>query len=308
MGSPLTDKAFVRLLTAGLEEDFYGGYKELESIKEKIFDVTVSKNAWTEFFGIGDVPDPQAFNGLVSYQDVAPGFHTKLEPKEFAGGILITRRLMDTDRYGQIKTMSKNLGKAAKRKKNKIAHEPFIYMDSSAFDYMIAEEGVALCSNSHTSKASVSTTSGFDNLVALPFNAVNLEAARLVGKRFKTDINERFESNMDMIVYPSSLAEKVWEVIKSPGKVDEITNNVNFQQGRWKSLELTLWDDYDVNNFAIVDSSFMKDCLKWQQGIAEDVETASTIDFDTMIMKYRSYFVDGWAWIDWRFIVGSVNS
>jgi hypothetical protein len=308
MGSPLTSPQYKRLLDDRLEKDFYGGYDGLSGIKEKFFDVNVDKKAWLEYYGVGDVSDPIAFSGKVSFQSVAPGFHTKIEPKEFAGGIVIQRRLLDTDRYDIIEGRAKRLGIAAKRKMNKIAHEFAVYMDSSAFDYMIAEEGVALCSNSHTTKANVSTSSGFDNLGTLPFNAVNLEAVRILSKQFKTDINERFESNFDTILYPTNLASEVWEVIKSEGKVDEMTNNANFQRGRWKEIELPLWDDYDTNNWMIVDSSLMKDCLKWHQGLSEEVEFESMRDFDTKMAKYSSYFVCGWGWIDWRFAYGCTVS
>lgn len=243
MGNPLTDVEAMRLLDDRLEKKFYGGYEEIAPVKDTFFDVKVDKKAWLEYYGLGDVPDPVAFEGLISYQGVAMGFHTKIRPKEFAGGLVFQRRLLDTDRYDEMDKKSKGLGKAAKRKMNKVAHEWVIYMDSSAFDYMIAEEGVALCSNSHTSKANVSTASGFDNLITLPFNPTNLEAARLISKKFKSDINERIETNFDTIVHPASLGEKVWEIQKSEGKVDEITNNENFHRGRWKAEELPLWDD-----------------------------------------------------------------
>jgi len=298
---------FVRLQTDNLEKKFTGGYEELKSIKERFFDVRVEKKAYLEFYGIGDIPDPSPFEGLRSYQAVAPGYHIRLEPKEWAGGIVIQRRLWDTDRYDQINNLAKGLGKAAKRAMNKIAHEFVIYMDSSAFSYMIAEEGVALASNSHTSKASVATTAGFDNLNTLPFNATNLEALRIITKGFKSDINERIQTDFDTILHGTNLSEAVWQIVKSEGDVDEINPAIkNFQRGRWKDEELPLWDDYDTNNWAIVDSSMMKDSLVWHQGLEKEVETSSTTDFDNLMLKFGSYFVCGWAWIDWRFFCGCV--
>lgn len=300
MGSPLTDKQFIRLLDDRLEKKFTGGYDELPKMRDKFFTTKVDKKAWLEYYGVGDVPDPEPFEGLRSYQDVAPGYHTKIEPKEYAGGITVQRRLLDTDRYDVIEGRAERLGVAARRKMDKLAQEPFIYCDSTAFTFMIAEEGVALASNSHTTKATVSTSSGFDNLGTLPFSAANLEAVRILAKQFKSDINERIDSNFDTIIHPTQLASDVWEVQKSEGKVDSMENNANFQRGRWSAIELPRWDDVDTNNWGIADSSLMKQSLIWHQGLDVEVEFGNTTDFDTLMRKYGSYFVCGWGWIDWR--------
>lgn len=304
MSNPLTDRQFVRLLDNRLKKVFYDRYKGLPLVIDKFFNRISDKSAWLEYYSIGSVPDPELFNGLVQYQGVAPGYHVKIEPLEYAGGIVIERRLLDTDKYSVIDGLSSGLATAANRKFNKIAHEPFVYHDSSAFSYMTSEEGVALCSNSHTTKASgVSTSTGFDNLSTLAFDAVNLEALRIQGLGLRDDIGERITPNFDTIVHGSNLAEKVWEVVKSEGKVDEMTNNLNFQRGRWKSVELPYLDDFDTNDWFIVDSAAMKQALIWQDGIP--LEFDSTHDFDTICRKYRSYAVVGWGWTGWRWIIGS---
>lgn len=304
MSNPLTDKQFVRLLDDRLTKVYYDQYESLPDVRDQFFDVINDSKAWQEYYSVGSVPDPAEFHGTVTYQSVAPGYWTKIEPKEYAGGITIQRRLLDTERYDVIESRAKGLARAANRKMNKIAHEPFIYHDSTAFSFMTNEEGVALCSNSHTTKADgVSTTSGFDNLSTLPFNAVNLEALRLQGIQLRDDIGERINLNFDTIIHGSNLAEDVWEVVKSEGKVDEMTNNANFHRGRWKTIELPLLDDYDTNDWFIADSSMMKESLKWINGVP--LEFHSTTDFDTFMRKYIDYFVIGWGWTDWRFLVGS---
>jgi hypothetical protein len=237
MSNPLANKNFRRLMTNELKEVFNGEYKGLPMIKDTFFDVIKDKGAWHEFFSLGAVPDPELFQGIVQYQSVAPGFHTKVEPLEYAGGIVIQRLLLETDRYNEIKQKTKSLATAAGRKQNKIAHEPFMHHDSSAFTFMTNEEGVALCSNSHKTKASgVSTSTGFDNLSTLPFDATNLWTLYIQSRGLRSDIGERIDTNFDTIVYPSSLGESVWEVIKSEGKVDSMENNANWHKGRWKPL------------------------------------------------------------------------
>jgi hypothetical protein len=304
MGNPLTDRQFVKLLDKTLTEVYMDTFNGLPLIIDQFFHRVTDKSAWLEYFNVGAVPDPVLFNGLIEYQSVAPGYHTKITPLEYAGGIIIQRRLLDTDQYDAIEGLASGLGEAANRKMNKLAHEPFIYPDSSAFTFMETDEAVALCSDSHTTKASgVSTTYGFDNLSTLSFDAVNLEAVRIQSKGLKNDIGERITTNFDTIVHGTNLAEAVWEIQKSEGKVDEMTNNANFQRGRWKSIELPLLDDYDTNDWFIIDSNLMKKSLIWQDGVP--LEFNSTTDFDTMMRKYADYFVCGWGWREWRWIIHS---
>jgi len=304
MGNPLTDKQFVRLLDDRLTKVYQDRYKGLPLIIDKFYDRKKSKKAWEEYFSVGSVPDPELFQGIIQYQGVSAGYHTKIQPLEYAGGITIQRRLIDTDRYDVIENMSKGLAVAANRKMNKIAHQVFQNFDSTAFDFMVSEEGVALCSNSHTTKTpDVSTSTGFDNLATLPFDATNLETLRIQSKQLRDDIGERMETNFDTIIHGTNLAADVWEVLNSQGKTGDNLNNENFQKGRWKSIELPMLDDTDTNDWFIVDSAAMKESLIWLDSVP--LEFQSTTDFDTQMRKYADYFVCGWGFTDYRWIIGS---
>lgn len=302
--NPLLSRQFVRLLDNRLKKVYVDKFKGLPLIIDKLFSTITDEQAWVEYFGVGSIADPEAFNGTTIYQGISPGYHTKIEPTEYAGGFIVERKLLDDDQYRVIEGRTKGLATAANRKMNKIAHEPFRYADSAAFTFMTSEEGVALCSDSHLTKApDVSTTTGFDNYATLPFDAVNLEALRLQGLGLRDDIGERIETNFDTIVHPSNLSADVWEVLNSQGKVDTDYNNENFQKGRWKSIELPYLDDWDTNNWFIIDSSMMKEYLIWFNRIP--VEFDSTTDFDTKMRKYADYFRVGWGFTDWRWIIGS---
>lgn len=300
MGNPLTDMDFVRLLDDRLITVYHDEYDGLPMVIDDLFTRIKDPRAWLEYYSVGSVPDPEEFHGVTQYQSVSPGFWTKITPTEWAGGIIVQRRLLDTDRYDVIESRTKGLARAANRKMNKIAHEPIVYCDSTAFNFMSNEEGVALCSNSHTSKSGLLTT-GNDNYSTLSFDAVNLEAARVQSLGFRDDIGERIVTNFDTIIYGSNLEEAVWEVVKSEGKVDEMTNNRNFQRGRWKTLYLPLIDDYDTDLWGIADSRMLKESLKWVDSVP--LEFNSTTDTDTHMRKYADYFVVGWGWTEWRGIL-----
>jgi hypothetical protein len=148
--SPLTSSQAVKLLDKNIGKYYWDRYKGLPIIIDKLFDRVKSKKAWEEFQSVGSLPDPQLFNGVIQMQNFSMGYHTKIVPLEYAGGFILERLLIDTDQSGIIKKLPQQLATAANRKMNKIAHEPFIYPDSSSFTFMTSEEGVALASNSHT--------------------------------------------------------------------------------------------------------------------------------------------------------------
>ena len=304
MANPMTDKQFIRLLDDRLTKVFTKEYDGLPDVIDMLYNRQKSKKAWEEYMSVSGIPDPEAFNGIIQYQAAYPGYTTKIEPKEYAGGITVQRRLLDTDRYDVIEGMAKGLAEAMKRKMNKIAHEPFIYFDSTAFTFVTSEEAVALCSNSHTTKVpNVSTSTGFDNLATLAFDAANLETLRIQSKGFKSDIGERIDTDFDTIIHGTNIAADVWEVLNSTGKTGDNLNNANFQKGRWKSIELPYLDDFDTNDWFIADSKKMKEQLMWIDGIKPEFN--STTDFDTLVRKYSSYAVFAWGFTNWRWVVGS---
>ena len=302
--NPLTSAQATRLLDKRIDKLYWDRYNSLPLVIDKMYDRRSSSKAWEEFYSIGDIPDPERFNGMVQQQSVSMGYHTKIQPLEYAGGITIERLLFDTDQYNIIEKLPKKLADAGNRKMNKIAHEPFIYPDSASFSFVTSEENVALCSNSHTTKTpDVSTSTGFDNLAALAFDGVNLETVRIQSKGFRTDIGERMTSNFDTIIHPTTLASAVWEELNSQGKTGDDLNNANFNKGRYKAIELPLLDDYSTTGWFLVDSSAMKDALIWLDGTK--MEFHPSMDYDTMMRKYLSYFRCGWGFTDWRWIIYS---
>lgn len=304
MGSPLTDKAFVRLLDERLTEVFFTNHgADLSEDIMTLFRVMDSNKAQEEFFGMGDVPDFTEMLGTINYSAVYPGYHTKIEPKEFANGIQVTRKLIDDDLYDVVDGRTARLGESARRTKDKYGCRPFAYAFSSAFDFQTSEEGVSLCNNSHTTKASgVSTSSGFDNYGTSALSPVAVEATRIAGNKFKTDIGERMDMNFDTLIVPDDLYEEGWELISSAGKVDTDNNNPNFHRGRYNLMVYRRLSDYDVNNWFMCDFNKMKQNLIWINRIA--TEFFNTTDFDTMIRKYAGYFRIAYGWKDWRWIFG----
>ena len=303
MGSPLDSAQFVRLLDQRLREVSENKYKELPSMIPKFYRMLDSSGAWEEFYGVGAVPDIPEFNGKLTNLSISPGYSTKIEPKEYAGQLVAERKLIDDKKYAVLDGRAAGLMEAANRVREKKGMRTFGYAFSTAFDYMESEEGVALCSSSHTTKSGVSTSTGFDNAGTSAMNKTSIAATRLLMRKFKNDIGERIEVGDDLaLVYPDALDETAYEIVKTPAGFDTAGKDANFQYGRYELIPYLRLDDVDSNNWFMVWKSQMKRDLIWIDRIAP--ESKNTVDWDTYSLKQAMYFRCAAGFISWPWIYG----
>lgn len=309
MGNPLTSSQFVRLLDDNLRKVEADSWKELPSMIDQFFGVIKSDKAWEEFYGVGGVPDIPAFNGKLSYLSVAPQYYTRIEPKEYAGAITIERKLIDDERYGVIKSRQTGLVESLRRVRETLGAGAFGYAFSSALTFQTSEEGVSVCSSSHTTKSGVSTSSGFDNAGTTAASKTAIAATRILMRQFKNDIGARIIVEPDMLIYPDNLHDTMCEATgqtesgaSSMLDPDSANGKVNTQYKRWKLVPYPRLDDFDTNNWFMVDSKKMKEYLLWVDRIAPDIET--TKDFETKMFKQSIYSRFGYGFTDWRWIYG----
>lgn len=306
MGSPIISENFIRLLDTRFKEVSEKAWDELPSQKGELYRDVPSDSAWEEFFSVGAVADIPAFNGKLDYLTQNPGYLTRIEPKEYAGGLAFERKFLDDKKYSVMSDQIESLTLAAQRTKAKMEVDPFAYAFSSAFNFMYSEEGVSLCSDSHTTKSGASTASGFDNAGTSAMSKTSVAATRLAMLRFRNDIGERIVTNPDTIVCGESLADTAYEIVGSEKNPENANNTKNMEYGRYKVLVLKRLDDYDTNNWFMVDSRQMKKHLLWIDRIAK--ETKMTVDFDTFMLKWSIYFRCGNGFKDWRWIYGHAVS
>jgi len=253
MANPLDSAAFVRLLVNDLREvTGPDAFKELPSMIPKIYRVLDSDSAWEEFYSVGNVPDIPRFNGKITYLSVYPGYHTKIEPGEFGGGLQWERKFLDDNKYTVLIDEAKGLLRSAHRVREKYGVKTFTNAFSAAFDFMESEEGVSLCSSSHTTKSGTSTASGFDNSGTLAFGKSNVAATRILMRKFRDDISERvaISDNLALIV-PDNLADDAYELVRTPKGMDSAEGNVNMAAGRYEVIPYLRMDDSDTNNCEI---------------------------------------------------------
>ena len=309
MGNPIVSSQFMRLLDDRLRKVYVDSFKELPSMVDQLFGVIKSDKAWEEFYGVGAVPDIPAFNGLLEYLSVAPQYYTRIEPKEFAGGIQIERKLLDDDRYDVIKSRQNGLVESLYRVKEKYGAQAFGYAFSSALTFATSEEGVALCSSSHTTKSGASTSSGFSNAGTSALTKTSIGATRILMRKFKNEAGQRIVIEPDTLIVPDTLYDTACEAVgwnekgaSSDRDPDTPHGKINVQYKRWTIIPYPRLDDYDTNNWYMVDSKQMKEYLLWIDRIEPDVTTDK--DFDSMMFKQAIYARFGYGFTDWRWIYG----
>ena len=303
MGSPLDSAQFVRLLDKRLTDVAENKYKDLKSMIPVLFNMLPSDSAWEEYYSVGSLPDIPEFNGKLSYLGLAPGFTTRIEHKEYAAGVQTERKLIDDKKYAVLDNRAAGLMESAHRTREKKGVRAFSNAFSTAFDYMESEEGVALCSSSHTTKAGTPTTSGFDNAGTTALSKTAIAATRLLMRQFRNDISERIDVGDDLaLIVPDNLADTAYEIVGTPSGYDTVSSDKNMDYGRYDVIPYLRLDDYDTNNWFMVWKSQMKKDLLWMDRIAPELK--NTVDYETYMIKHAIYFRCSYGFIDWRWIYG----
>lgn len=305
MANPLTDSQFVRLLDKRLREVAEARFDELEtkySMIPKLFRTIPSDSAFDEFYDIGALPDIPEFTGQLEYLSIAPGFHKKIESKEYAGGVQIQRKLLDDKKYGVLDSMGESLAGAAHRVKEKKGSRIFSNAFTSTFDYMTSEEGVSLCSTAHTTKSGTSTASGFSNSGTSALSKAAVQSTSLLMRRFKNDISERIIIEPDTIIVPDNLSYTAEEIVGTEKGLYTTDGTKNVNYNKYNVIVYPRLDDTDTNNWWMVDFNLMKKALIYLERIKSEI--SRTTDFETFVLKWAIYFRIAFGWLFWQFLFG----
>jgi phage major head subunit gpT-like protein len=311
MANPLVSSQFARLLDDRLRKVQVDAFKELPSYIDQFYGVIKSDKAWEEFYGVGAVPDVPVFSGTLEYLGVAPDYYTRIEPKEYAAGITIERKLIDDDRYDVIKGRQAGLAQSLVRVREKYGAQGFAYAFSSAFTFMNNEEAVSLCSTAHLTKSGASTTSGFSNSGTTALSKTAIAATRILMRQFRSDVGARVVIDPDMIIVPDTQWDAACEAVgysSATGASSDrdpdsaMYGKINAQYKRFTVVPYLRLDDYSTKSWFMVDSKRMKEFMLWVERMGP--ETSTIKDFETFMYKQSIYARFGYGWLNWRWIYG----
>ena len=306
MSVPMVPGGFADLIDKRVTKLFFDKYKELPDVVPVLFSMQSSSDAYETSSEVGALTDFTQFTGQVQYQDMNQGYDVTATHVEFASGIQIERTIYDDDRHGVWEKRPKSLADAANRTRQKHAARIFTNMGSVDNFFYTNSEGVALCSDSHTTTSGASTAAGFDNLATTAFSAAALLAAVIQFKGFRDDQGNRISLMPDELWIPVDLYGTAFEVIESFGKTAGANNERNVHYGGYKIMPDEGGWNYmsDATDWALCDSSARKQMLEWFERMP--LEFAQAEDMDTFIAKWRAYMRYSYRHTDWRWILGSI--
>lgn len=303
MPAPHVSGSFGDLLDPRFQKIFFEQFNQLPDMLGELFTVIPHNGrdimTWSEIGAFGDWP---AFTGSVSYDSLTQGYDTTATYLEFASGFQVERKLYDDDQFNIMDRRPVALATAAQRTRQR--HGARLLNNAFTVDtfFNVRSEGVALCSDAHTTNApGVSTASGFDNAGTSALSATAVAAARIAMTGFRDDRGNFIQTAPDELWYPPNLYEVAEEISSSIGKLDTANNNKNVHQGRYTNKEWTYLTD--SNNWFLVDSTLRKQSVFWIDRVP--VEFAFAEDLDTIIAKWRGYMRYANAFVEWRWIYGS---
>lgn len=294
---------FADLLDPRFQRIFHDTYDQLPDMIPMLFSSPEDNGrADMRWSSVGAFGDWGEFTGSVDYDDLYQGYDVVQTHVEFASGFQIQRKLFDDDQYNIMDQRPSGLARSANRTRQK--HGARILNNAFSNDsyFYVNSEGVALCSDSHTTNASgVSTATGFDNLTTSALSATALAAARIQFVNFRDDRANRISATPDELWIPNNLYDVAYEIVASMGKVDTANNNRNVHEGAYTIYEWNYLSD--ANNWFLCDNMMRKEHLFWVDRVP--MEFAMAEDLDTIIAKWRGYMRHSNAFDDWRFILGA---
>ncbi len=307
MAIPAVSESFGDLLDIRFQDILDNEMEQLSDMLPTLFNFPTDNGRadmrWSQIGAFGDFTE---FTGSVIYDDVFQGFDVTATHIEFASGFQVERKLFDDDQYNVMDQKPSSLAESWVRTRQQHGAQVFVGAFSASNDFYNHTEGVALCSDSHTTTADgVSTATGFDNLATAALSMTAVTAARIQMRGFKDDRGGRMSTMGSELWFPVDLFDVAKEILEAPGNPESANRTVNVHGSALSDGTGRAGWEYmsDVNDWFLVDPSRRRKHLHWVDRVA--LEFAFAEDLDTLVAKWRAYGRYSWAWVRWDWILGS---
>lgn len=272
-----------------------------DSIKEKLYNVRKSKHYSESVAGLTGIGGFVPTAGAVPYDEFEEGYSKTFTHQVFKKGIEINREMMDDSRILDMEALAGMLTDAWNVTLEEMLHAPFNNCTATTFAYEgvsfnnSGADGLALASNSHTSKTGKGSTQ--DNYTTNALSVPNLKTAEEMMKGFTTDIGKKGNFKGDTLLVPYELRDTAWEIAYSTGKVNSGENNANPYREKYNVIVSDWLTDTDA--WFLIDSRAMNRNLYFLDRVP--LEITSFKDTNTgnwKISGYGRYSLGfrGWSW------------
>jgi phage major head subunit gpT-like protein len=303
---PIISEMWPRFLLPIIRKEWYQRMTSIQSTVLQFFDVQTSRTASEESQGIGDFglvpeynsPDALGAPAAIQFDQFNALYPKTFIHKEYAKGVAIERKLVDDDQRGLITRRARGLGTSFGT--TLAVHAASVF--NNAFSAtQLGGDGQPLVADAHPNRPSDTTTT-FDNKGTTPLDYAAVVATIQAGKRLKDDRGNPLPVVYRVLLVPTELEAKAYEITNAINKPGTADNDANFlgSQGL-----ITVVDPYltDSNNWFMIDPNMARDHLIWYWRVRPDLAIDPTSDFN-LVAKYRGYMRFSYGFDDWRWIYG----
>lgn len=295
--SGLTDPVVREVIWNTLQEE-----RKEDDVIERLFKRETTKRATDRFQGEGGLADIPEFTGTLSEDNPTEQYTLTVTYPEYAGKIVIRKKLLEDDLYDEVKKYPRMQGVALHRTQQKLAIGIFNNAFNSGAAYL-GGDGVSLCSSAHPSKSS-SDTQDNSGTTALSHAAL-LSTLRLM-RKYRDDRGELISCRGTMLIVPLALIHTAQEITQSELKPYTTDNTVNVARrgldGQLLKVFVSDRLDSDTNWFVVDDRMMKGEYLKWITKTKEEITTS--MDFDRRASQHAIYWRGKPVFTDWRWIYG----
>jgi hypothetical protein len=308
---PITSSNWQELIVPGLSQAFSLQYGRRPSQIPALYSVRGSSRANEQHLGAGAIGSDGWADfektGHVQYADFSRGYKWTTTHAEFARGMVVQRKLVDDNQFGEILDRAGRLGDSAFRFREKAAaavfNNAFTSSGTDAFGFPIAgPDAVALCSASHPRNPDDSATVD-SNTSNTALTAVNVGTVRTNMMAFTDDVGDKLSVMPDEIIVPPELEDTALTIVRSALDPASANNAVNPQStGRFT---VRVWHYLtSTSNWFMADSTLREQSLIWYDRVPTEFGP-ETLDRDVMQFKMVAYNRFSRGWRDWRWIYGA---
>lgn len=292
-----TRSHFGDLLTPGFRKIYNDTYKEIATVKERLFHMETSdkadeKDSSLSGFGLAtQIGEGQP----IPYEDPVQGYDTTYTHVKYGKGFKITEEMFEDDLYREMNKRPAALGRAMRRTAEDQAS--LVFRNAFSTSYLGAD-GKPLCSVSH-SRSDGGTAQSNASATGIVLNETNLQTARLAMRNQKDEKGQKIEVMPKIILYEPTLDKTAHEIVDSEGRSGSADNDLNYHKGKYELIEWMYLTS--TTAWFLIDPTVHQLNFFWRR----QPRFASDELFDTEYAVYKSTMRLSRGWSDYRGIWGS---
>jgi phage major head subunit gpT-like protein len=290
---------FAALMEPGLREIYYEAYEARPSCMEQVFTVTGSKKQ-TEtdqrIAGLG-AWNKKVEGADVTYEDITLADSVTYTHDTWEKAIQVTEEMIEDELYGELKKMTKELGRTGKIEVEDQSSDLF----NNGFATVTGYDGKVLFASDHPDRGGAGGTQS-NVASASALSDATLKTGLIAVRKQKNEAGQLINAQADQLIVPDDLEFTAMEITMSALKSGVTDNDVNTIKGR---VTVKVWGYLSsATAWFLRDSGLAQNIFMWRV----KPQFNSEVDFDSGNVKFKGRMRFSYGWSDWRGLYGNAGA